>query len=158
HDWSRPRQEHVPLGRPRSARRNRLTAEALPRSARAPARECAALPDRHGSLLGVSLYRAPLDWAGARRPTDPGAVRQTYPQRAQERLPRRRGNSRSSAAPDHALRVDQDAGADGPAGIASGALTSGGPAHGTDQSNSWLPDRARHYRAPGRVAFAQGAA
>src|SRR5262245_6330119 len=64
----------------------------------------------------------------------------------------------SRAAPDHALRGDQDTGADGPAGIASCAFAPREPTHGPDQPNSRLPDRARHYRAPGRLAFAQGAA
>jgi Transposase len=59
---------------------------------------------------------------------------------------------------DHALRGDQDAGADGPAGSPSRALAPGEPAHGCDQSNPRVPDRARHHRAARCGVVAQGAA
>ena len=56
----------------------------------------------------------------------------------QERLPRRRGNRGSGAATDRAVRVDQDAGADGSAGSAPRALASDEAAHGRSQSNPRL--------------------
>jgi len=48
---------------------------------------------------------------------NPGPVREAVPQRAQERLPRCRGDREGSAAAHHALRDDQDAGTDGFAGV-----------------------------------------
>jgi hypothetical protein len=49
--------------------------------------QCPVLPDRHGGLLGLPSHRPPVDRSGPRRASDPGAVRQTIPQGAQERLP-----------------------------------------------------------------------
>jgi hypothetical protein len=63
--------------------------------------------------------------------------------RAQERLPRRRGDCGSRAATNHALRGNQDARADGSAGSASRALAPRAPAYGCDQSNPRLPHRVR---------------
>ena len=76
----------------------------------------------------------------------------------QERLPRRRGNRGSGAAADHALRVDQDAGADGSARTAPGALAPGQAAHGCRQSNPRLSAGARHHGTARPHAVAQGAA
>jgi hypothetical protein len=64
----------------------------------------------------------------------PGTVRQAVPQGTQERLPR----CGSGAAADHALRIDQDAGADESARTAPGALAPGQAAHGCRQSNPRL--------------------
>src|SRR5262245_66190858 len=95
--------------------------------------------------------------ARTRGSPDPGAVRQAISQGLQERLPRRGGDCRGSAAPDHAVRAHRDARADGPPGPAQGALTPGASAHGHHQPDPRLPDRAWHYGAAATGAFAQSA-
>src|SRR5262249_48156845 len=74
-----------------SARRDCFATEALARPDRATAGKCAVLPDRHGGVLGRPPHRPPLDRAGPRCPANPSTIREAVPQRAQERLPRRRG-------------------------------------------------------------------
>jgi hypothetical protein len=116
------------------------------------------LLDRHGSVFWSALHRSPARRAWPRCSFAPGAIREAVPQRSQERLPRCRGDCGSRAAANHALRGDQDAGADGPASSASRALAPRQPADGGDQSNPRLPDGARHHRAARCGAVAQGAA
>src|SRR5262245_54871950 len=122
HNWDRRRQEHLPFGRVRPSRCDCSAAEAHPSSAWMPAQQYPALPDRDGNLFRHAFYRTTADGAWSRCASDPGAVRQAVPQGTQKRLPRRRGNRRSGATTDHALRVDQDTGADGFAGTAPCAL------------------------------------
>src|SRR5262249_44310514 len=94
-------------------------------------------------LIGMEAccgaHRPPARRAWTRCSFDPCAIREAVPQRSQERLPRCRGHCRSRAAANHALRGDQDAGADGPAGSPSRALAPRGPADGCNQSNPRLP-------------------
>src|SRR5262249_20013860 len=67
---------------------------------------------------------------------------EAVPQRSQERLPRCRGDCRSRAAANHALRGDQDAGADGPTGSASRALAPVSQRTGvTNQIRGFLMER-----------------
>src|SRR5262244_1530430 len=76
---------------------------------------------------GAHYIGRQLALAWTRCSFDPCAIREAIPQGAQERLPRCRGDCRSRAAADHALRGDQDAGANGPTGSASRALASRWP-------------------------------
>src|SRR5262245_49541333 len=100
------------------------------------------LLDRHGSVFWSALHRSPARRAWPRCSFAPGAIREAVPQRSQERLPRCRGDYGSRAAANHALRGDQDAGADGPAGSASRALAPRQPADGViNQIRGFLIER-----------------
>src|SRR5262245_10767665 len=109
-------------------------------------------------MFRSALHRSPACHAWTRCSLAPGTIREAVPQRSQERLPRCRGDCGSRAAANHALRSDQDAGADGPAGSASRALASRQPADGGDQSNPRVPPGARHHRATRCGAVAHGVA
>src|SRR5215831_11149373 len=86
-------------------------------------------------MFRSALHRSPACHAWTRCSPAPGTIREAVPEGSQERLPRCRGDCRSRAAADHALRGDQDTGADGPTDSASRALASRQPADGGDQSN-----------------------
>src|SRR6516165_6258102 len=93
-------------------------------------------------MLRSALHRSPACRAWTRCPFAPGTIREAVPQRSQERLPRCRGDCGSRAAANHALRGDQDAGADGPAGSASRALAPCQPADGgANQIRGFLMER-----------------
>src|SRR5262245_63136551 len=71
HDWDRRRQEHVPFGRVRQARRDYSEAKGHPASAWTPAQQYAALSDRDGNLFRHAFYRTTAYSAWSRCASDP---------------------------------------------------------------------------------------
>src|SRR6266511_5072584 len=157
-DRYRHRQELVPRRGPRSARYHRAAAEVVTRPGGSAARQPAAMLDRHGGLRRRASPQPQAADAWARRPADACEVRAPLLEGPEERLPRRGGDRRSGATPDHEVRRDQDRRTARPAGAAPRARAVGWPAHRRYQSDPRLPSRARHRGTPGAAFPADRAA
>ena len=77
----------------------------------------------------------------------PRTVREALPQRAKERLPRRRGHRRGGAAADDAIRADQERGAARSSSAASDLQQARRSSNCGHQPASRLPSRVWRYRA-----------
>src|SRR5262245_37698645 len=88
--------------------RDRTAPEVVPRLSRNTALQPAAVSDRHGGLRRRTPSEPQTHIAWPRRQADASQICASLRERAEERLPRCRGNRRGGAAPDHEVRRDQD--------------------------------------------------